>query len=213
MSFEFDALLFDLDGTLVSSIAVVDRVWTKWCVRNNLDASYVLPRIHGRRSIDSVRQLLPHVDAEAEDQWLQQQEASDTDGVFALNGAVEFLSGLECPWAIVTSGTSIVAKPRIRAGGLPVPLVAVYGEDVVNGKPSPDPYLLGAERLGVSAERCVIFEDTLAGIRSGHAANMKSIGIASSLTGDQMVEADAVINDYVGVKVSRRGDSFVLELP
>jgi len=213
MTFEFDALLFDLDGTLVNSLAAVDRAWTALCDRHRLDASFVVPQIHGRRSIDSIRLILPHVDAEAEDQWLQDREATDTEGVFALEGAAEFLYSLECPWAIVTSGTSNVANPRIRAGGLPMPRVAVYGEDVKNGKPSPGPYLLGAQRLGIAPERCLFFEDTLAGIRSAHAANMKSIGIASSLSAEQISEADAVINDYKNLSVLPQDGAYTLTIP
>jgi sugar-phosphatase len=194
--FPCDAILFDLDGTLISSIAAVDRAWGAFCRRHGLDVSFVLPQIHGRRSIDSIRALLPHVDAEAEDAWIREREATDTDGVYALPGVLEFVSSLTCPWTVVTSGTSDVARARLRAAGLPEPPVAVFGEDVKNGKPAPDPFRLGSERLGIPPERCLAFEDTVAGIRSAHAANMKAIALTTSVAVDLLGEADAIVTDF-----------------
>jgi mannitol-1-/sugar-/sorbitol-6-phosphatase len=196
MTFEFDALLFDLDGTLISSIAAVDRAWSAWAVSRGFDPIVVLPKIHGRRSIDSVRALAPHLDAVAEDAWLRHLESTDLEGVYPLPGVVEFLERLTCPWAIVTSGTSDVAQARLRATGLPAATAAVYGETVPRGKPHPDPFLIGAELLSVAPERCVAFEDAAAGIRSAHAAGMRVIGLSTSLSAAQLSEADAVIADF-----------------
>lgn len=196
MSFEFDALLFDLDGTLIASIAAVDRCWSAWSERHGLDPAEVLPHIHGRRSIDSVRAIAPHLDAEQEDAWMRRREATDTAGVEALAGVAEFLAKLECPWAIVTSGTSDVALARVRAAGLPQPTVAVYGEDVSQGKPHPEPFLTAAERLGVAAGRCLAFEDAASGIRSARAAGMRVIGVAASTRTGELAAADAVITDF-----------------
>lgn len=196
MLFACSAVLFDLDGTLISSIAAVDRSWTAFCVRHGLDVSFVLPQIHGRRSIDSIRALLPHVDAEEEDAWIRNCEATDTEGVFSLLGAIDFVRSLTVDWAVVTSGTSDVARARLKAAGIPEPKVAVFGEDVRHGKPSPEPFLLGAKRLGIAPERCVAFEDTVAGIRSAHAANMKVIALSTSTEVSHLVEADAVVPDF-----------------
>ncbi|AIE88011.1 HAD-IA family hydrolase [Fimbriimonas ginsengisoli] len=205
MIFEFDAILFDLDGSLVSSIAAVDRAWTAFANRHHLDASFVLPQIHGRRSIDSIRALLPHVDAEEEDAWIRNREATDTEGVFALPGAIEFLISLTCPWAVVTSGTSDVARARMRAAGVPTPPISVFGEDVERGKPAPDPFLLAAKRLNQIPERCLVFEDTVAGIRSGHAANMKAIALSTSVPRDGLAEADAIIKDFREIRFESPG--------
>lgn len=212
MTFPFSALIFDLDGTLVDSIPAVDRAWRAFSARHNLDASYVVTQIHGRRSIDSVRALLPHVDAEAEDAWIRNQEATDTEGVTAIPGALEFLKSLPCPWAIATSGTTEVATSRMRAVGLPTPQVAVFGEEVANGKPAPDPFLLAAQRLGVDPTKCVVFEDTLAGVRAGHAANMKVVALATTLRPDQLSEADAIIEDFRSIRVQVAEDGYELKL-
>jgi sugar-phosphatase len=192
-----DAILFDLDGTLVSSLPAVDRAWSKWALKVGLVPEEILPKIHGRRSIDSVRVLVPHLDAEVEDAWLQEAEASDTTGVTGLEGAVKFVRSLPPDrWSIVTSGTYEVATPRIRIAGLPLPNVAVYGNDVRNGKPAPDPFLLAAEKLGVPAERCLVFEDTIAGLTAGRAAGCKTIGVRI-LPGDDLAPyADVVIRNY-----------------
>ncbi len=199
MTFEFDAILFDLDGTLISSIAAVDRAWTAWSLRNGFEPEGVLSQIHGRRAVDSLSAIAPHLDLEAEDAWLRERETSDTEGVYALPGAPEFVAQLTCPWAVVTSGTSDVATARLRAAGLPTPAGSVFGEDVENGKPAPDPFLLGAQRLGIPAARCLVFEDTLAGIRSGHAAGMKVIALATTHPADALGEADAVVSGFAKI--------------
>lgn len=167
----FHGVLFDLDGTLIDSIAVVDRAWAAWARKVGLDPAAVLPRIHGRRSLDSVRDLAPHLDAEQEDAWLQRYETENTEGVGLLPGALALLSAVQgIPWGIVTSGTSNVALARMAAAGIPVPSVCVFGEEVPNGKPEPDPFRLGCERLRLLPGQVLAFEDTAAGVQSALAA-------------------------------------------
>jgi sugar-phosphatase len=171
-------LLFDLDGTLLDSLHAVDRAWTTWALRHGLDPFYVLAQIHGRRSIESIQALLPQADAQAEDLVIRQIEATDTRGVIALPGAIEFLTQLPAGrWGIVTSGTSDVARARMRAAGLPIPAECVFGEDVDFGKPHPEPYLRGAKRLGLSPADIVGFEDTSAGLQSILAAEMRAVAV------------------------------------
>ncbi len=208
MIFECDAILFDLDGTLINSLPAVDRAWSEWALRHSLDPGEILSKIHGRRSIDSVRLITPHLDAEQEDAWLRNREASDTEGVMALPGALEFLKKLpSSTWTIVTSGTIDVAVPRLLASGFEVPSTAVYGNDVVNGKPAPDPFLLAAKRLGVEPERCFVFEDTVAGLRAGRAAGSKTVGVRI-LPGEELSSAaDFVISGYHEIRVASPGDA------
>lgn len=210
MQFTFSALLFDVDGTLVDSIPAVDRAWGAFSRRHGLEPKEVMPKIHGRRSIDSIRLLLPHVDAEAEDAWLRERESTDTEGVVAIPGAIELIGALTAPWAIVTSGTTDVGSARIRAAGIPTPRVAVFGEEVTKGKPEPDPFLLAAERLGIAPEECVVFEDTLAGIRAGHAAGMKVIALTTTNTPEGLAEADAIVPDFRSIELGSEGLSLLV---
>lgn len=171
-------LLFDLDGTLIDSLPAVDRAWANFARKHGFETGYVRERIHGRRSIDSIRELVPHVDPHEEDAWMRGLESSDTEGVIALPGSKALLEALPLDrWAVVTSGTSDVALARIAATGLPLPRFAVFGEDVARGKPAPDPFLLGAERLGFVPADCIGFEDTDAGIASIQSAGARAVAV------------------------------------
>jgi sugar-phosphatase len=213
MTFRCRALLFDLDGTLIDSLPAVDRAWGKWAERHGFDPEEIIPKIHGRRSIDSIRDLTPHLDVQAEDAWLREMESSDTEGVRTLPGTKEFVLGLpEGSFAYVTSGTSDVAGARLRAVGLPVPEASVYGEDVERGKPAPDPYFEGARRMGIEPAHCLVFEDTPAGVQSARAAGMRVIGIATWKTPGELAEADAVVADFRWLRAVTVGDSGEIEV-
>ncbi len=200
-------LLFDLDGTLVNSIAAVDRAWRRWAVEFGLDPDFVAPQIHGRRAKDSIALLAPHLDQELAFHRLEHLEATDTDGVVALPGALEFLDSLESvPWGIVTSGTMAIARPRLAAGGIQPPVVFVTAEMVERGKPFPDPFLEGAHRLNIEASSIIAFEDTLAGVRSAHAAGMQVVGLSS----EAHAESEISVADFSGLKVERFEDAFAL---
>jgi mannitol-1-/sugar-/sorbitol-6-phosphatase len=207
MELPFDGLLFDLDGTLVNSLPAVDRAWRKWAVEYGLDPDYVAPRIHGRRAVESIATLGPHLNQEEAFLRLEHLEATDTEGVVAVAGALEMIAALkDIPWGIVTSGTKAIALPRLKAGGIAAPDIFVTAEDVPKGKPFPDPFLEGARRLGLLPERIVAFEDTLAGVRSAHAAGMKAIALAE----EAATEADAAIPDFTKLSVQKEDESYRL---
>lgn len=197
-----------MDGTLIDSIAAVDRAWGRWALRHGLDPAVVVPQIHGRRAVDSLRLLSPDptIDIEAESAWLEGIEAADTEGVVEIPGALQFIASIpKTHWSIVTSGTSPVAIARMNAVGL-TPLHAVYGEDVENGKPSPDPYLMAAQRLQLNPSDCLVFEDTVAGVRSGKAAGMKVVAVTAGNDRPELHIADRVIADYRLVTVTQNLD-------
>ncbi|MDM9629288.1 HAD family hydrolase [Rhizobium sp. S152] len=168
----YDAFLFDMDGTLLNSIAVVERVWTGWALRHGLVPEVFLKTIHGIRASDVIRQLaLPGVDPAHEAHQLLLEEMEDVDGIVEIPGAIALLSSIPSgKWAIVTSAPADLAKRRMTAAGIPTPAIMVTGEEVSAGKPSPECYLLGARRLGVDPSRCLVFEDAVAGILAGEAA-------------------------------------------
>ena len=193
----FAAFLFDMDGTLLSSIKAAERVWGQWARRHGLDVEAFLPTIHGKRTEETIRALeLPGVDPMLEAAFITRAEIEDVAGVEAIRGVADFLAGLPRErWAIVTSAPRLLAEARIAAAGLPVPDVLVAAEDVERGKPAPDPFLLGARRLGVDPGGCLVFEDTLAGLKSAAAAGMASIVVTA--THAHPLEADvAAVLDY-----------------
>lgn len=174
------ALLLDFDGVLVDSFAVVERVWTEWADERGVDRQ-VLEHIHGVRAIELVQQLVPHLDPEAEHDHLEQREIDLVHEARAMPGAAELLAGLPSGrWAIVTSGSRRLATNRLEAVGLPVPAVFVTADDVAEGKPAPDPYLLGAERLGFDPCDCVVVEDAPAGVLAGRRAGMRVIAVSTT---------------------------------
>ena len=168
----YAAFLFDMDGTILTSIAAAERVWARWAERHGLDVERFLPTIHGKRAVDTVAaQRLDGVDVEREAEWVLEAEMDDTAGIEAAGGVAAFLASLpEARWALVTSAPRRLAIRRMEAAGLPVPGLVVAAEDVVNGKPAPDGFVMAAERLGVAIEACLVFEDSLAGIAAAEAA-------------------------------------------
>ncbi len=189
-------LLFDLDGTLVDSRAVVERQWRVLCARLGLDFPSVLAILHGVRSADVIRAVAPGVDAEAAAAELDAAEEVDTEGLEVVPGARELLARLPPDgWGIVTSGHRTLAEGRLRAVGLPVPAVMVCGDEVANGKPDPEGFLRGAALLGVAPGDCVACEDAPPGIRAARAAGMRVIAIATTHAPSALADASAVIAD------------------
>jgi len=189
-------LLFDLDGTLVDSRAVVERHWRALCARLGLDFPSVLAVLHGVRSADVIRAVAPELDAEAEAAVLDAAEEKDTEGLVAVAGAPQVLARLPPgAWGVVTSGHRTLAQGRLRAVGLPVPAVMVCGDEVANGKPDPEGFLRGAQLLGVAPAACVALEDAPAGIRAARAAGMRVIAVATTHAPADLSEAGTVIGD------------------
>lgn len=211
---EAGALLFDLDGTLVDSDAVVDRMWARWAEEVGLDHEAFRHTVHGRRGHEVMAQLLPDRPAErnlADNRRMLAWEVGDTDGVVPIPGAAELLSRLDpARWAIVTSGTVELATARIRAAGIPMPGVLVTAEQVVEGKPAPEGFLRGAALLGVPAGRCAGFEDSAAGLEAVGAAGMTAIAV-----GSRAVEARvaARVLDLAGIDVAAGEEGLILVLP
>ncbi|MHC8366513.1 HAD-IA family hydrolase [Pseudomonas sp. ZT5P21] len=178
----YRAFLFDMDGTVLNSIAAAERIWTTWALRHGVDVESFLPTIHGVRAIDTVnRQALPGVDAEAEAAWITQAEINDVEGIVEVARAADFLASLPAnQWAIVTSAPRALALRRMAAAGIPEPAVMVTAEDVSVGKPDPAGYRLAARRLGVEVGDCLIFEDATVGILAAEAAGADLVIITST---------------------------------
>ena len=208
----FDAFLFDMDGTLLSSIAAAERVWARWARRHGLDVAAFLPTIHGMRSVETVRRLgLPGLDPQAEADAITAEEMVDVDGVAPIAGAAAFLAALPADrWAVVTSAPRLLAERRIAAAGLRAPPLMIAAEDVTRGKPAPDCFLLAAGRLGVRADDCLVFEDAPAGIAAAEAAGAAVLVIGATHP-HPIATPHRVLQGYEGLHV-RAGTGGALEI-
>ncbi|MFQ2347834.1 MULTISPECIES: HAD-IA family hydrolase [Aeromonas] len=205
------ALLLDMDGTLVHSTGEVETVWRLWCRRHQLAPEPVLAMCHGVRSREVIRTLAPQLDLAQEVALLDELEIHHTGQAEALAGARTLLADLPVErWAVVTSASQRVARHRLRSAGLPQSALLVGAEDVEHGKPDPAPYLLAAERLGLAAADCLVFEDAPAGISSSLRAGCRVVQVG----GRQRLSPgiSALIQDWRQVSVVVEAEGLQLTL-
>jgi len=175
---------------------VIEETWRRFATRHGLDAEQVLAQSHGRRSVDLIRLVAPHLDADAEARLIEHEEIEAASGLQALPGARELVDSVPAErFAIVTSGTRALALARLRAAGLPVPAVLVAADEVDRGKPDPAGYLRAAELLGVAPAHGVVLEDAPAGIEAGRAAGMTVIAVATTNDRSALRRANTVVPD------------------
>ncbi|TKJ88410.1 glycerol-3-phosphatase [Pseudomonas koreensis] len=199
----FGAFLFDMDGTVLNSIAAAERIWSAWAVRHGVDVETFLPTIHGVRAIDTITRLnLPGVDAEAQAAVITEAEIDDVEGIVEIPGAAKFLNSLPRDrWAMVTSAPRDLALRRMAAAGIPEPAVMITAEDVKSGKPDPAGYLLAAKRLGLDARDCLIFEDATVGIQAAEAAGA-ALMIITTTHQHPLETAHATLASYADIRVA-----------
>jgi sugar-phosphatase len=193
-----EAVLVDLDGTLVDSAAPIRRVWTAFAARHGLDAEEVLRGAHGLPARETIRRFAPGADQAREAATVERTEIDDTDGVRALPGAAALLAR-EGALAIVTSCSTALAAARLRAAGLAIPSVLVSSDGLEHGKPDPTCYRIAAQRLGVAAARCVVLEDAPAGIRAGRAAGATVVALRTTHPDEDLREAHAIADDLAAL--------------
>jgi sugar-phosphatase len=199
LSFPCDAVLFDMDGTLVNSNAVVERIWRAWAIRHRFDPKPILAVAHGRRTSETMREIAPEIDYEKEATWFDQEEETDTAGIVEVPGAAALLAQMEC-WAVVTSAHRKLAEIRLRSAGLPIPSVLVCGDEISRGKPDPEGYLKAAAALGFAPERCVVIEDTPVGIEAGRRAGMQVIAVCTTHP-ESVFAGVARVRDLAGLRM------------
>jgi sugar-phosphatase len=202
------AVLADLDGVLVDSTAATARVWWAWAVEHGLDPERVAHFSHGRPSADTVRQVAPALDPDAEAARLEAAQVADTEGVIALPGARELMAAPPGPFAVVTSCPDPLARARLGAAGLPLPAVLVTRDRVRRGKPDPEPYLTAAAILGVDPAACLVLEDAVAGVEAGRAAGMTVIGVLTTHAPGELAGADVLIGDLTELDAALRASQF-----
>lgn len=207
------AALLDMDGTLVDSTAVVERLWLAWAEPHGIDPETVLRTVHGRQGHQSMAIMLPERDHAInlhENDIMLANEAGDVDGVIEIPGARALLDALRpFPHAIVTSANVALMTARMGAAGLVVPEQRVTAEDVSASKPDPEGFLRAAEVLGVAPEDCVVFEDSGAGIQAGLAAGMRVIGVGKHAAAHNPT---VLVTDLSQVTVTATEDGFALTI-
>lgn len=198
------AVLFDLDGVLADSTAIVDRVWRAWADERGLDGAAIMKTAHGRPAAEVISAAAPHLSAEAEVELLEKREADDDKGVVAIAGSSELVASLpDRSWAVVTSGTTPLASSRLVAIALPDPPVLITANDVDRGKPNPEGYLAAARRLGASPRDCVVIEDSPAGIEAARAAGMAVIGVTTTYAAEELTGVDVLVDTLAAVTLAR----------
>ncbi|MDC2956225.1 HAD-IA family hydrolase [Streptomyces gilvifuscus] len=197
MTIHAHALLFDNDGTLVSSLASVDRCWTRWAREYGLTAEeFGRVELHGRTAVEIAADLLPAEVVPEAVARIEQLEVEDVPdgGVRLLPGTADFLASLPADrWAVVTSATRRLAEARLDAVGI-LPKTLIAADDITRGKPDPEPYLLAAWQLGVDPADCVVFEDAPAGLAAGRAAGMTTVALTTTHQAHEL-DADLVVKD------------------
>lgn len=205
------AVLLDMDGTLVDSTAVVERLWLEWAKPHGLDPAQVLSVVHGRQGHQSMAIMLPdrdHAINLRENDEMLARESGDVEGVVEIAGAAAFLDALrELPHAIVTSANVPLMTARMQAAGLTVPALAITAESVTDSKPHPEGFLTAASTLGIDPADCVVFEDSEAGVQAGLAAGMRVIGVGAHAASHG---ATYSVADLTQVSVTAAEDGFTL---
>ncbi|MFJ8598120.1 HAD-IA family hydrolase [Streptomyces shenzhenensis] len=204
------ALLLDMDGTLVNSDAVVERIWRRWAERHGLVGDEVMKVVHGRQGHASMAVLLPHRPVEqnlADNARMLAEETADVDGVVEIPGAGAFLRALRgLPHALVTSADVALSTARMAAAGLDLPGIRVTAESVGASKPDPEGFLKGAAELGVAPADCLVFEDSGAGIAAGRAAGMRVVGVGPRAW---VHKPDVMVNDLTRVRPEQAEDGTI----
>ena len=199
------AVIFDLDGTLVDSSAVVERQWSIWARNHGIEPRVVMEVVHGRPSIQTMRMFVPETTL-AESSAFDGIEAADLDGLKPVIGAREAIDSCQRQqilWAIVTSGTLPMATNRLNVCRFPIPEIFVTVEQTERGKPAPDPFLRAAMLLKIAPAKCTVFEDSAPGIHAGNAATMRVIALRTTHSEDHLSGADAVVRDLSEVETRK----------
>ncbi|NBB72156.1 MAG: HAD-IA family hydrolase [Bacteroidetes bacterium] len=207
MTLTCKAIIFDLDGVLVDSNAISERHWQRWARERGIPYDEIAAGHHGRPTVEIIQDVAPHLDAEAEAENKEGREATDTEGLTAFEGAHALTDQLpDGRWTVATSGRRRTATHRLAHVGLPEPETLVTADDITDGKPAPDPYLLAAERLGVAPQDCVVFEDAPAGVEAAQRAGAQVVAVTSTNDASALSAADAVVRRLADVRITADGD-------
>lgn len=204
-------ILFDMDGVLVSSLGSVERSWEKWALARAIDPALAIRTAHGRRAIETIRLLRPDLNDLKELEWLEEMEVSDNVGLEMLAGVLPILESLpEKYWTVVTSATDRLARSRMEHAGVHVPARIVSADLVTHGKPHPEPYLKGAQVLGLAPTDCLVIEDSASGAQAGRAAGCSVLATLYSHPLASLRDAGYIVQSLEDVRIQPDGDSLLV---
>ena len=199
------AVLFDLDGTLVDSSESVARCWDHLAQSAGFDVT-LLDGLHGVPARKFIETLLgPDRKSEVNHwvEWHLKNEVTDVEGTISYPGALPLISWLESKpdlrWGIVTSCQRELALARLGAASLPVPEIFVTFDDVKNGKPDPEPYLLGAKLMGLAPSDTYVVEDAPAGVTAGIKAGATVLAVTTTHAHGVLRHASDIVENLEGV--------------
>lgn len=203
------AFIFDLDGTLIDTTAMVVKYWTDFANQYNLDVEKILETSHGRRTIETLQRWKPEIATVEYVNDLEGRLAKEMDGVIILPGVRELIANIKTEdWTVNTAGTHIMATTRLSQFGIPVPKEMATGDKLKFGKPHPEGYLLAAKYINRDPKDCIVFEDAPAGVMAAIAAGMQCIACTTTHTVDQLKEAGAtvIVDRLDSVHIEKQAD-------
>lgn len=209
--FGCEAVIFDMDGILVDSEVLNEKHWKLWAEDKEVSLEYIMSIHHGVPAVQTIATVAPHLNAEVEAKWFEQNLSTDMDGLLAFDGVERMLKRLpENTWAIGTSAPRIIAFNRMKYLGLPIPTVVVTIDDVKEGKPAPDPYLKAARDLGKKPEQCVVIEDAPAGIKAAKTAGARVLAIPTTNKESALQEADGIVSRFADLQIESKGERLIV---
>ena len=211
---ECKKFIFDVDATLVDTQAVIDNIWKKWC--ETVGVSYVdmSQYIHGRKIEETLHCISPSYACDVQVEKVKSIALSEMTKAQEISNAHSFIANLSPnAWGIATSGPKKVATTSLLASGFDLPKVMICAEDVLKGKPDPEPFIKAAHALNVTPSECVAFEDSPSGVLSAKRAGCFTVALLTSHKEDELEDADLIVQgfEYLSV-VKNRNDTYCLEI-
>jgi HAD superfamily hydrolase (TIGR01509 family) len=206
----YEAILFDMDGVLVDTYQSVTEFW------QNLARTYQVhltqadfnQHVYGCPATHTLDVLFPHLNADERQSILDMMVKYETNLTYTgVKGAVAFLRTLKkqgIPTALVTSGKQWKVNEVINQLGIDGMFTAqVTADDIQRGKPHPECYLLAAQYLQKPPEQCIVFEDSISGVKAAVASGALCIGIGPSSTASSLLQAGAccVVPDFTSISL------------